>query len=345
MLRYIVFGLVLFVFSGFVLQMDNAVKQHKNQLSIAYKNSNFSKFRVLFKNLPSALYKDTAVLNWQKQMIIKDYQLNFALYKNQDINQLFSVIPQENQCKKGVVNEKGHQQVLAVLNYYRRLSGVFDSCLFDNQLNGQCQSAALMMESNNNLNHFPPSNWRCYNKEGRVAASQSNLVLGASFSEGLDVLMDDYGANNESCGHRRWLINPFNYIFGHGSTHAASAISVFGKTALPPDNHLYFNDTQFIAWPSPYYFPKDLVYERWSFSLHQANFDEAMISVNVNGKSLPLKKEKVTNGYGINTLVWKIEPNLIQANQIYYVRITKVKKGNIGKFYTYTYQVRPLEIK
>jgi hypothetical protein len=65
----------------------------------------------------------------------------------------------------------------------------------------------------------------------------------------------------------------------------------------------------------------------------------------VNGKSLPVKKEKVKIGYGINTLVWKIDPALIQNNQIYHVRITKVKKGNTGKYYTYTYQVRPLEIQ
>jgi hypothetical protein len=53
----------------------------------------------------------------------------------------------------------------------------------------------------------------------------------------------------------------------------------------------------------------------------------------------------VRNGYGINTLVWKIDPALIQNNQIYHVRITKVKKGNTGKYFTYTYQVRPLEIQ
>jgi hypothetical protein len=65
----------------------------------------------------------------------------------------------------------------------------------------------------------------------------------------------------------------------------------------------------------------------------------------VNEKSLPLSKERVRNGYGINTLVWKIDPALIQNNQIYHVRITKVKKGNTGKYYTYNYQVRPLEIQ
>ena len=349
MRKGIVWGLLLLVSTSFIVINKGGEEQsqaaHKNQLMAAYQSQNFSKFRVLFKNTPAKMLTDTVLLNWQKQMTIKDYRLHYLPYLNQDIKTLFSVVPQMSQCKKGVVNDKGHQQVLTVLNFYRRLSGLYDSCILDKQLNTQCQSAALMMEANNSLNHNPPSNWRCYTKEGALSASQSNLTLGASFTEGLDVLMDDFGASNDHCGHRRWLLNPHNYRFGHGSTNSAMVVSVFGKTQVPANNQLYYNDTQFVAWPSPYYFPKDLIYERWSFSLHQAVFDEALVSVNVNGKSLPVKKEKVKIGYGINTLVWKIDPALIQNNQIYHVRITKVKKGNTGKYYTYTYQVRPLEIQ
>jgi hypothetical protein len=74
---------------------------------------------------------DTVLLNWQKQMTIKDYRLHYLPYLNQDIKTLFSVVPQVSQCKKGVVNDKGHQQVLTVLNFYRRLSGLYDSCILD----------------------------------------------------------------------------------------------------------------------------------------------------------------------------------------------------------------------
>jgi hypothetical protein len=49
-----------------------------------------------------------------------------------------------------------------------------------------------------------------------------------------------------------------------------------------------------------------VVYPRWSFSYPSANFTGAAVSMTHNGAGVPLVPETVADGYGENTLVWRL---------------------------------------
>jgi len=61
----------------------------------------------------------------------------------------------------------------------------------------------------------------------------------------------------------------------------------------------------FIAWPPKGHVPANLVYSRWSFSLPEADFSQATVTMQMNGTSIPLTLEPLdTRRVGEPTLVW-----------------------------------------
>jgi hypothetical protein len=97
----------------------------------------------------------------------------------------------------------------------------------------------------------------------------------------------------------------------------------------------------------PGYVPYQLVPPRWSFSLSNANFSGAIVSLSTNGVSIPVTLEPMKNGYGENTLVWypsSLNPNLPyswprpSSDTTYNVTISNVVFG--GAPHTYNYSVK-----
>ena len=87
---------------------------------------------------------------------------------------------------------------------------------------------------------------------------------------------------------------------------------------------------QFIAWPPAKDCPKMLVFKKWSFSLDQ-NLQGAVVEMlDAEGNAIELKLEPISNGYGMNTLVWepKIDLKVIDKNTTYKVSITLANKTN-----------------
>ena len=56
----------------------------------------------------------------------------------------------------------------------------------------KAQKAALMMKSNNKLDHFPPASWSCYTEEGSEAAGKSNLTMTKN-AEAIDSYISEPG--------------------------------------------------------------------------------------------------------------------------------------------------------
>ncbi|MES2618201.1 MAG: CAP domain-containing protein [Bacteroidota bacterium] len=345
--------------------MDNAVskdyginskaikeKQYSNyisKLTTLLTTKDYSGFSVNIYRALSQYPNDPKLLSLKKQFVIADYKENYRADLSQIKN--FTTSPDEEKCEAGVVSAQGHARVLRYINYFRRLAGVPDSCVFDDNLNRICQKAALMMSANDNLDHHPTKTWKCYTDEGAGAAGASNLSLGATFEGAIIGQMEDDGSGNYSCGHRRWILNPTNTIFGHGSTSNASSLYAFGSSNTKLKRKLYFDETRPVCWPAADYFPINLIADRWSLSLSNADFEKAEVTVTENGKPIAVKKEPLSQGYGQNTLVWVVDIPM-KANVVYTVTVTNitikanwwtgVKEGTVKRI---TYNVIPITIE
>jgi len=122
-----------------------------------------------------------------------------------------------------------------------------------------------MMKANNTLSHYPPSSWSCYTSAGATGASSSDLCMGAIGSTAVTAFIQDDGNGNEPVGHRRWILRSTATNFSCGSTDISMALYVFGaggNTKIP----------SYIAYPPKGYIPQQLVANRWSFSIPNADF-------------------------------------------------------------------------
>lgn len=205
-------------------------------------------------------------------------------------------------CAAGASGSDFRAATLRRINYYRAMAGVPADVVLSDEYNRQAQAAALMMLANWQLNHSPPADWRCYSAEGATGASNSNLALGAEGPRAIDLYMSDPGNGNYAAGHRRWILYPPTRAMGTGDVSGANALWVLdrGWSLTRP-----LTRDPFVAWPPPGYVPQPVVFARWSFSYPYADFDAAVVSMTANGRSVPVVQERVQDGYGDNTLVWR----------------------------------------
>jgi uncharacterized protein YkwD len=217
-------------------------------------------------------------------------------------------------CVPGTTSAAFQTAVAERINYFRAMGGVPAGITIDASFSTQAQAAALMMSANNSLNHTPPTTWTCYTAGGAQGAGSSNLALGMFGWDAIDGYMQDSGANNVFVGHRRWILHPQTQIMGTGDVPSSTGVS--------PSNALYVFDSHtfdplpalrepdgFVAWPPRGYVPYTVVYPRWSFAYADANLSGATVTMKAaNGSALSLTQQPVTNGYGLNTLVW--EPDM-----------------------------------
>jgi hypothetical protein len=289
---------------------------------------------------------DTGLLRLQKALIVKDYLANYVPNTQNDYDSFFDKKPQAGKCFSGELNSRGQNEVKELIQYCRRLSGIYDSIVLDETLNKKCQAAAMVMFVNNKLNHSPPKNWRCNNADAINGAGNSNLSLGHAFGDALMGQIEDDGNGNFACGHRRWILNPRNQVFGHGSTSNSMALSVINSQIKFADKFPKYQDSVPICWPSKNYFPIDLIFERWSFSLANADFSEAQVVIKNEGKNIKCIKEPVAKGYGLNTLVWKVKDQ-INADNTYEITVFNVKiyVGNQWVKKSFKYRVMPIKIE
>lgn len=329
---------------------NNKLAQLKKQLYIAvltqYANdSNYSALFPLVRKAFNSYPNDKTIRTIKKVAVIADFKKNFTPNHTLGAPKM-EVLSFVNSCLAGKVSDLANTKFINVLNYLRRQAGVYDSCFLDDELEEMAQDAALMMKAANKLSHSPDEKWKCYTKKGELAAKSSNLSLGHGGTSALLGQMRDDGAGNGSVGHRRWILNPYNNVFGYGSNDNAMALWVFGKRYKnnPEKNKRpNWDNEQFISWPPQDFAPLTLVPQRWSFSLASADFGNAKISVTKSGRSVNIKPEKVQNGYAINTCAWQMK-DAIKAGDVYKITIKNVKVLGSNKPQSFTYTVEVLDL-
>ncbi len=240
----------------------------------------------------------------------------------------------EPSCNAGNVPQATIDKIFSRLAYFRKAVGLHNTISENPTKSAKAQAAALMMDANNTLDHFPPESWKCYTPEGKEGAGKS-LLTTARNAEAIDSYLRDAGSNNGPVGHRRWLLWPRLQEIGIGNTSGANAIWVIGNAGTAPADA-----PEFIAWPPEGYTPKQFAYPRWSFSIRGANFSETQISMeDSSGNTLALTIEDLDPAYGDATIVWV--PEGIIANSTEDVTC-KVSLSNVevsGEMKDFEYEV------
>lgn len=218
-------------------------------------------------------------------------------------------------CTAGGTSARFKEAVLLRINWLRALAGVPADVSFDNTYNLQNQQAALVMSSNNQLSHTPPSNWHCWTQTAYDAAGKSNIALGLSGPNAINAYIRDNGSNNAAVGHRRWIFYPQTRFMGTGdlptgtylggTAYAANALRTIDMSSISNPRPAVRDD--FVAWPPKGFVPYPLVFGRWSFSYPGANFSQASVTVSQSGVNIPASVVPPQNGYGENTLVWLLQ--------------------------------------
>lgn len=240
-------------------------------------------------------------------------------------------------CKAGSVPQDVHDAVIMRINYYRKIVGLNYNCTLDNSLTEQMQETALIMTANTDLSHDPPSTWHCYTATGADGAKKSNLRLGSAGPDAVDAFMDDAESYNYDVGHRRWLLYSKQSAFAHGSTNNTTSIhiSVERNNTQIPD---------YIAYPPANFIPREVVFNKWSFSIPDADFSAANVKVTHDGKDISCTVISNNAIFADNTIVWELDtpvPASITSDLKYKVSITNVKGAPES---TYDYIVTVIKI-
>ncbi|WP_213815867.1 CAP domain-containing protein [Glaciihabitans sp. dw_435] len=243
-------------------------------------------------------------------------------------------------CTAGSIAPTAQQATLDAINFVRALAGL-RSVSFDAALSAKAQQAALVYYANRNLSHEIPDGWLCSTATAREAGANSNVAFGAGGAKAIDMYMDDPGTSNTVVGHRRWILNPSAVTMGSGSTSASNALWVIGQRARVGT----FANPAWVSWPTDGYFPSQLEPDgRWSLSGDAArtyDFRSAKISVrDSSGAVMPVTRYAAADGYGNDTLVWKVDGIAPAAGgqvRAYSVSVTGIVKA--GKTLSHSYTV------
>jgi len=237
--------------------------------------------------------------------------------------------------------------IVARINAYRWMAGLPGGVTANIAAqNFNAQQAALMMSANNQLSHTPPSSWVDYTTAGADGASHSNLALGASGTDAIDLYMVDTGSNNTAVGHRRWLLYPPTQTMGVGDIPVS--FSFFDPNGPYPANAVYVIQPQAapspsvttVAWPPAGFVPAPLMPARWSLQTTlNADFSHATVSVTQNGVPQQVEILSTAGGFGGQAIVWDMPnaPAPAAGQQVVYaVLVTNVLVNGQPQSFSYT---------
>ncbi|MBV8657958.1 MAG: CAP domain-containing protein [Burkholderiales bacterium] len=212
-------------------------------------------------------------------------------------------------CDPGETLPQHRLLTLARVNWFRAMAGVPADVQEDPAATRKTQAAALVVAANGHIAHDIDASWRCYSDDAHEGAHVSLLGSGSNGPEAVTNFIRDDGPQNWGGNHRRWLLYPQTRFMGVGDvphpdkSRAASGFTAFDGlfgTNRPAVKH------DFVAWPPPGWVPYQVVFPRWSFSLPDADFAHAKVTVSRDGNMLPVQIEPIDTGAGEPSLVWRV---------------------------------------
>jgi uncharacterized protein YkwD len=219
-------------------------------------------------------------------------------------------------CAAGSASQQLALATVGRVNFYRAMAGVPASVRLNDEFSAKAQHAALAMSATGRLSHTPDDSFECLDRDGIDAAANSNLYLGRIGPAAIDGYIEDPGDRNRDVGHRNTILHPptveigVGHVAGNQTDHPANALWVFDQRVFD-DNPPLRELEGFVAWPPRGYVPAELIHPRWSFGLGGADFDQASVTMRVDGR--PIEVEVVTRlsleGYVPSPIiVWEPDP-------------------------------------
>ncbi len=197
-------------------------------------------------------------------------------------------------CSPGESSESLALATVRRVNFYRAMAGVPTGVTVNEDYSAKAQHAALAMSATGRLSHTPDDSFSCLSDDGTEAAANSNLYLGRTGPRAIDGYIEDPGERNRDVGHRNTILHPPTTEIGVG--HVAGSRTAYPANALWVFDDGVFDDSPpmreadgFVAWPPRGYVPNELVYPRWSFGLADADFEEAVVTMNSDGEEIELE--------------------------------------------------------
>jgi len=228
-------------------------------------------------------------------------------------------------CTMGDMSATSRANALRVLNLYRWIAAL-PAVTTSDQHNQDDQACALMMAANNTLNHTPPSTWTCYTANGATAAGSSNIA-GSGATLAMAMYMVDPG-NETTLGHRRWCLSNTLGPIGIGSTGSNSYSCMWTLNGTGKAGK------QWMAWPPPGFFPIQAARDNWNRTLDTTgwsmqsdsiNLAGAVVTVTLNGSTLPVKVTQLAANYGSRYAITFIPSGwTMAAGNVYHVSITGI---------------------
>ena len=242
-------------------------------------------------------------------------------------------------CDAGSTDPAFTRATLSAINWARSQAGMPPVVGVNPTYSARAQRTALLMQARGALSHAPASSWACWSSDGAAGAAHSNLALGVTGARAVGTYLIDPGSTNSDAGHRRWLLYPRLGQIGIGNTGWANAVYVVGSPArLPAGVPAYY------GWPTSGYFPRGAEPRGlWSLSSSRG-FSFARATVRVigpTGAAVRVTCYPSHNGYGDNTLVWRLASAPSQrarADQTYRVTVTGIRTAT-GHVTSYSYAV------
>ena len=210
-------------------------------------------------------------------------------------------------CQPGAVSTDYQLAVVRRINYFRALAGVRADTTLATERTTVAQAAALMMSAANQLNHSPTSTWPCFSADGQMGAGASDLALGVTGPDAIDLYMRDPGANNTTVGHRWWLLQPAASTFASGNVPAngahmaANSVYVFDVNTGAPWPAVR-DPAGMVLWPPRGYVPRSDVPDRWSVFDDGTDFSAATVTATVDGVPVAV----ALDASSVGTLVWRL---------------------------------------
>ena len=281
-----------------------------------------------------------------RQTVIDNYQNKYLTSNFTDAELNWTGNPAD--CTVGTMSESVRAKHLQKINYYRELVGGLNPITLEDEKNSKAMAAVLMYEAENNYGHCggvngaPCDTWSCTSADAIEAASKSNIAFSSpnwDLGGPIDVYMRDDGDFNESVAHRRWILHSRAQEMGIATSTRYNTMYVIENLAATP---IY---NQFIAYPPIGFMPQPLVPNRWSFSIPDADFSNAVVTMTTgSGATIPntITEQNITF-YADNSIVW--EPSQILTNETddvdYTITISNIADAPQSS-YTYTSTIIPL---
>ncbi|RZI94928.1 MAG: hypothetical protein EOO67_03655, partial [Microbacterium sp.] len=232
-------------------------------------------------------------------------------------------------CRLGTESLASRRATLDAVNLMRAMNQL-DGVSLSDTWNTAALRNSLMMQARGQITHYPQKAGKCWSAAAATSAARSNLALGISGARAITGYMDDPGASNVVAGHRRWILEPTLRVMGTGSTTRANTLTVMGKNGpvVSPHNAA----PRWMEWPSAGWFPRQLDPEGlWSLSASDAGVDfrRAKVSVTTgSGTRLAVSTYPVVDGYGPNTLTWRVKGVALpkgDSSRSYVVKVTGIR--------------------